>query len=681
MSFKFSSFIVDVDEYTLKNNEQNIEIEPKIFLLLCYFCENAGRAISRQELIEEVWQGRIVSHAAINRAISELRKIVEQDAKSPIFITTVSKVGYQFNAEITFIASPDSNTSAKVIEPIDQYKKIGTFVSIVVVIIFIFYIVWVNSKKELEIKYKGENELPVSTMKGSAFKPQISSEGQVLFLHRNQEQKNVQISVRGTDGVTKRITNDNFYYLYAVFRDETRLLASRFDNLNDRACEVVEIDLLEKTTKFIFQCADRAVTHLAYDKLTNKLFYNSRIDVSSPFTIHSMHLDTKRIQQLTFVSPQGNNRGDFRFSLSSGGEFLAVLEYQQNSDAQLKIVDVNQPTNIKRLANIKRADSLTWLSNSLMLISDKEGFLAINIDENIENRLVSNKNITQAMADSESGKVVFVKFDSMRNVNQVALDPSGSVVPLTNSVYQNTRPSFATHSNSIVYLSTDDGDYQVYLRKDNGGITNLKFPERVNNYSNLVWAKNDELILATINSSLYSYDFKNGKWRRLNSNLANIHYVTALDQNNVIVSSDVSGDWQLWQLNIASLESKQLTNTGGYSAHLDGQSKKLYYTKFSEAGLYSYDLSSGEELVVLNEFKITNWNKWQIHDQSIYYWGEGSMEKFGLKTGKISKLAHITSGYNQHFTLNHNGKYYSYSQIESEKASVWQNDYAIEVKK
>lgn len=74
MIYKFESFIVDTYEVKLYNLENVEEIEPKLFSLLEYFCTNSNRAISREELIHNVWNERIVSNAAINRAIVSVRQ-------------------------------------------------------------------------------------------------------------------------------------------------------------------------------------------------------------------------------------------------------------------------------------------------------------------------------------------------------------------------------------------------------------------------------------------------------------------------------------------------------------------------------------------------------------------------------------------------------------------------------
>ena len=60
---------------TITKNETVIELEPLIFSLLTYFINHRDKVISRQELVEQVWQRSFVDDNAINRAMSELRKV------------------------------------------------------------------------------------------------------------------------------------------------------------------------------------------------------------------------------------------------------------------------------------------------------------------------------------------------------------------------------------------------------------------------------------------------------------------------------------------------------------------------------------------------------------------------------------------------------------------------------
>jgi DNA-binding winged helix-turn-helix (wHTH) protein/TolB-like protein len=87
--------IFELDKQSLKVGDREVRLDHKIAKLLTFFLKNSNRVISRVELIENVWESHQVSNDAINRAISVLRKSL--GGKKDQYITTIPKVGYQFN--------------------------------------------------------------------------------------------------------------------------------------------------------------------------------------------------------------------------------------------------------------------------------------------------------------------------------------------------------------------------------------------------------------------------------------------------------------------------------------------------------------------------------------------------------------------------------------------------------
>ncbi len=74
--------------------------ESRILLLLC---ERPNEVITRHELHEFVWreQGFEVDDSSLTQAISTLRKMLKDQTKSPEFVKTVPKRGYQMIASVT----------------------------------------------------------------------------------------------------------------------------------------------------------------------------------------------------------------------------------------------------------------------------------------------------------------------------------------------------------------------------------------------------------------------------------------------------------------------------------------------------------------------------------------------------------------------------------------------------
>ena len=68
--------------------------------LLIFLVENRGRLLDRRGLIEAVWKEAFVTDHVLNRAIGQLRKVLEDDPKEPRYIETVHTLGYRFIAEV-----------------------------------------------------------------------------------------------------------------------------------------------------------------------------------------------------------------------------------------------------------------------------------------------------------------------------------------------------------------------------------------------------------------------------------------------------------------------------------------------------------------------------------------------------------------------------------------------------
>ncbi|HKD09502.1 MAG TPA: winged helix-turn-helix domain-containing protein [Bryobacteraceae bacterium] len=102
----FGNARFDVSNLELTVGGQARALEPKSSRLLRYLIENRGSVASKEEIIAAVWEGVAVSDNALTRAITQIRKALEDDAKQPRYVETVPTVGYRFIAEVTEAAQP-----------------------------------------------------------------------------------------------------------------------------------------------------------------------------------------------------------------------------------------------------------------------------------------------------------------------------------------------------------------------------------------------------------------------------------------------------------------------------------------------------------------------------------------------------------------------------------------------
>lgn len=98
MTKKYTSgeWVLDINRHLLSNKNHSVSLEPRILALLEHFLKNPQRTISRDELIEAVWQGTNVSESAVNWTIAQLRKSLEDNNTLRQYIQTLPKQGYQW---------------------------------------------------------------------------------------------------------------------------------------------------------------------------------------------------------------------------------------------------------------------------------------------------------------------------------------------------------------------------------------------------------------------------------------------------------------------------------------------------------------------------------------------------------------------------------------------------------
>lgn len=100
MRYRFDHFEVDTDRYELRRDGVAQPVEPMVFDLIHFLARNPGRILNRDEIIEEVWGGRVVSDATISSAVKSARRALGDSGESQSYIRTVRGRGFEFRAQV-----------------------------------------------------------------------------------------------------------------------------------------------------------------------------------------------------------------------------------------------------------------------------------------------------------------------------------------------------------------------------------------------------------------------------------------------------------------------------------------------------------------------------------------------------------------------------------------------------
>lgn len=100
--FRINNYYVDVGDHKIFQDDKGRHLEPKAMQVLYQLALCAGETVSRQELMNKVWHGRVVIEDSLTRVISQLR-LNFNDSKTRQLIQTVPKKGYRLFADVTWL--------------------------------------------------------------------------------------------------------------------------------------------------------------------------------------------------------------------------------------------------------------------------------------------------------------------------------------------------------------------------------------------------------------------------------------------------------------------------------------------------------------------------------------------------------------------------------------------------
>jgi len=96
--FRFGDVEVDVDRGEVRLGGEPLDVTLTEFKLLTAFVQNAGRVLSRQQLLDAAWgPGTFLSDRAVDNHVVNLRRKVEPDPSEPRYLVSVRGLGYRLD--------------------------------------------------------------------------------------------------------------------------------------------------------------------------------------------------------------------------------------------------------------------------------------------------------------------------------------------------------------------------------------------------------------------------------------------------------------------------------------------------------------------------------------------------------------------------------------------------------
>ena len=102
--------MLDLGRRELTRGSQVIAVGPQVFDLLIYLVRNRERVVSKDDVLDAVWSGRIVSESTLTSHINAVRKAIGDSGEGQRLIRTVARKGFRFVGDVSEVQSSDGGS-------------------------------------------------------------------------------------------------------------------------------------------------------------------------------------------------------------------------------------------------------------------------------------------------------------------------------------------------------------------------------------------------------------------------------------------------------------------------------------------------------------------------------------------------------------------------------------------
>lgn len=386
---KFGAWTLDPKRQTIFDGEVTRELEPLLFKILCYLIINDGQVIIRQNLIDDVWCQKYVDDNAINRAMSELRKILKSDVQKGVVVKTHYRKGYSFFLEpeiiyheeqltedvspiITEPKNEESLSPSTYLSSYDKNRSVFFYSSVILCLTFIvavgYFLTATNyDKEELVVESRDIEDSVLSWVPGRYANLRLSFDKKLLALSFTPQGTSFHSLVvkELASGYERRLGEEGVDYFPLGWSTDSSILYYRAKT--NTTCQIWQITAdFSQGNKALFDCNMRAQVYgsgVGKDRLVySKSGYRNRDELAALTS-----RDLKTGEEFQISSPNLNSYGD-QFLTYIPEQEIILFERRQYDTNELYMTDTEGGNQVKLLESPNRIWSMNYDSESGLLL-------------------------------------------------------------------------------------------------------------------------------------------------------------------------------------------------------------------------------------------------------------------------------------------------------------------------
>ena len=481
----------------ITSNHLERELDPLLVKLLLHFIDKPQQIVSRQELIESVWQQSFVDDNAINRAISELRKQLAHPIEKAPLLKTHYRKGYSLTViperltQANILKEPanilpdspgisaknEEIATATTSQPVQKKNSKKFLIYSLLVIICLCSLVWfglffINAPSSEKIKQITVNKVASTWNIGSEVHPEMSSDKQYLAYTNVEPENDVMHAFvkRLSDQREVEITYPGFQVSILSWQLNQHAVLIQATNLKQQQCEMVLVDLSQfpivGEATLIKKCDLRYTGYAQVDENSEYIYYTEYKNEQDGSGLYKFDLELQK--ESIVIPPPGVMYGVIMPRLSSSGNKIAYILSQKGKP--FSVFSYNFETHeTKRLFKAKKSIisfAFDWLADDKGVIVFEDSDLStIVFDENniIKRTLTVTPAISPYYIAVQSANSLFYSANKTQAFSLIKATNLFSDVPEYEALYKSDEDDY-----HIVEVINEKGLAHIFVSERSG---------------------------------------------------------------------------------------------------------------------------------------------------------------------------------------------------------------------
>jgi len=690
--YEFGPFRLDSAARLLFRDQEHLAITPKVLETLLFLVENAGRVVTKDELMAALWPDTVVEESNLTQSIFTLRRTLGESAADHRYVATVPGQGYTFVAPVRQVAPPQ--TAPAPVRPTPAARSTPRWVWPVIFTLAAATVVAGVTLLRRTSPTQGGQPVPFTSLRGGEYEPAFSPDGtQIAFVWNGEREEDYDIYVSPVESLApRRLTAYRGGEGSPAWSpDGSRIAFLRYAGApRETGAYVVPVGGgAEVRITGCLPLAHIFDRHLDWSPDGKYLALVDKSAANQIFGIWLVTIETGERRRLT--TPPAQSLGDTGPVFSPDGQTLAFRRTSSANANDLYVIPVSggearQVTSDRRFTT---NHAFAADGKELVFSSNRGGtpsLWRIAVSGGEPRPTLPHVQGAYFLAISRNNSLAYSQISSDADIWRLDLDAeqASQAVRVVSSTRQDTSPQYSPDGRRIAFRSDRSGSDEIWVCDASGAN-----PVQLTSFGGPLtgtprWSP-DGLRLAfdsrpAGHSDIYTVSTAGGALRRITSEESeDVVPSWSGDADWIYFASNRSGSWQVWKAPAAGGTALPVTRHGGFAALEDPSGGVLYYAKgHDQPGLWRVPVRGGEEALAVPELQRGHWGYWGITEEGVYYINPDApsgaeLHMFQFSSGQFSVLARLgirPKFGDAGFSVTPDGTSVLYTRIEREGSDI-----------